>query len=207
MVVVDTAWEQMIPTIREVQWLLQQVLPTYLKSLLLSLGSWAPVLFLLAYSIRPLLLLPSGVFAITAGMVFGAFWGTVYTVVGATAGSCLAFILARRLGRDWVYRRLGERMTVIDRFAADNGFKVILFLRIVPILPFDVVNYGAGLTNISLWSYAAATVIGVSPLTVAFVYFGQSMARLSLAELIGAGAILTITAAVPMLIRQVWRRA
>lgn len=206
MVVVSTAWQELLTDAGSWQQLVQYVLPCYFESVLVSWGKWAPFLFVVLYTARPLFFMPSGVFALTAGLVFGTLWGTVYTIIGAAGGSCLAFLLARQLGRDWVGRRLRGRLGVIDRVTDDNGFKVILLLRLVPVLPFDVVSYGAGLTNIPFLSYLAATVLGITPLTVVFVYLGQSLTQLTMSDILLAGVLVAATLGLPILLRQVLRR-
>lgn len=145
------------------------------KGLVAQAGLWAPAAFVLLYTVRPLLFMPASVLTVTAGLVWGPMLGTAYTAAGATAGAWVAFFLARRLGREFVARRLRGRFAIIDRLAAEQGLSVILSLRLVPLFPFDAVSYAAGLTGVRTGPFVLATLVGALPGTLAYAYLGASL--------------------------------
>ena len=102
--------------------------------------------------------------------------------------------------------RLKHRISAVDRITGEKGFLVILLLRLVPLLPYDVVNYGAGLTNMSFWSYALATLLGVSPSVVLLVYFGRSLADLSLRHLLIGVTGMALLSGLSLWLRRYLRR-
>lgn len=131
----------------------------------------APVVFVVLYAALTVLLVPGAVGSTAAGALFGAFWGTALTVLGATA----AFLIARSLGRAQIERMAGPKIAGVDRWLTDRGVGAVLFLRLVPLFPFNAVNYGAGLTAVPLRTYVAGTAIGILPGTVAFVGLGAGL--------------------------------
>ncbi len=135
----------------------------------------APVVFMLVYVAFTVLFVPGSVLSLLAGPLFGPLLGTVVTLIGATVGACLAFILARFLGRDRIARVTGGRAEAIDSWIGGRGLGPVLFVRLVPLFPFNAVNYGAGLTQLSLRTFAVGTLVGIAPGTAAYVAFGTSL--------------------------------
>lgn len=135
----------------------------------------APVVFVVLYAALTVLLVPGAVGSTAAGALFGAFWGTALTVLGATIGATAAFLIARSLGRAQIERMAGPKIAGVDRWLTDRGVGAVLFLRLVPLFPFNAVNYGAGLTAVPLRTYVAGTAIGILPGTVAFVGLGAGL--------------------------------
>jgi uncharacterized membrane protein YdjX (TVP38/TMEM64 family) len=147
---------------------------TYLRQLVASFGIWGPIIFLIIWTIAPALLLPGLPITLAGGVLFGPFWGVVYTIIGATAGASLAFLVARYLAREWVAHKLsGTKLKSLDDKVAQHGWKVVAFTRVVPVFPYFLVNYAFGLTRITLGAFAVATFFGMIPLTIAFVYFAS----------------------------------
>ncbi len=135
----------------------------------------APVVFVLLYAALTVLLIPGAVRSLLAGALFGPVWGTVLTVVAATIGASAAFLIARSVGRAHVERIAGPRITQIDRWITDRGLGAVLFVRLVPLFPFNTVNYAAGLTGLRLRTFAFGTLVGVIPGTTAYVGLGASL--------------------------------
>jgi uncharacterized membrane protein YdjX (TVP38/TMEM64 family) len=135
----------------------------------------APVLFVGVYAVLTVTLVPGAVGSTAAGALFGAVWGTVLTVTGATLGATVAFLFSRGIGRSFVERRAGRRLTRIDRWLTGGGFGAVLFLRLVPLFPFNVVNYGAGLSGLPLRTFVAGTAIGILPGAAAWVGLGAGL--------------------------------
>lgn len=118
--------------------------------------------------------LPSVVVDIAGGLAFGTFFATIYTIAGGMLGATVNFYIARRLGRGFVERRLGQRaMTQIDMYADRMGARLIFLTRLIPLFNFDWVSYAAGLTRMSYRSYAIASVLGMLLPVIGIVYVGD----------------------------------
>lgn len=135
-----------------------------------SLGIFAPLVFGLIYIAATVLALPGSALTIGGGLLFGTLWGTVINLTSATVGAVLAFLIARYLGRDVVTKLLRNqpKLAGLDEKICKNGFYSVLFLRLVPLFPFNALNYGLGLTKVTFKDYTLATAIGMLP--GAFVY-------------------------------------
>jgi uncharacterized membrane protein YdjX (TVP38/TMEM64 family) len=121
--------------------------------------------FVLLYAVGALFI-PGTVLSFVSAVLFGVLQGTLLTWIGATLGSLPPFFIARRLGRPALEGMLeGQRegLDKLDRWIAERGFRGLLLVRLLPIFPFLLVNYGCGFTTISLRAYASATAIGLLP--------------------------------------------
>lgn len=140
-----------------------------------ELGGWgvlAAVGLMVLHSFIPF---PAELVAIANGMVFGLLWGTVITWVGAMAGAFAAFALARNLGRPFVGVMVSRHnWQPVDRRIARHGAAAVFLSRFVPVVAFNLVNYAAGLTRISWWTFAWTTGLGILPMTVLMVALGDS---------------------------------
>ena len=122
---------------------------------------------------------PAEFVAIANGMVYGSFWGTVITWAGAMLGAFLSFGLTRLLGQPFVYKMVSSRrVRVIDDWVTHHGGKTLLLGRFIPVISFNLINYAAGLTRLSWWTFAWATGIGILPLTIIMVIMGDQMETL-----------------------------
>ncbi|MDP5275793.1 TVP38/TMEM64 family protein [Chengkuizengella axinellae] len=175
---------------------LRRFTPENIRDFILSFGVWAPILYIFLYTVRPLIFFPAIVLTLSGGYTFGPWWGTLYDLIGATMGACLAFIIARTLGRETIERWLGDKIKKMDDISEEKGFKTILFIRLVPLIPFDVINYGAGLSKVKLKDYALATLIGILPGAFAYNYLGASFHNFS-TEFYFAIALVLILMLVP----------
>lgn len=137
-----------------------------------SLGPWGPLVFMLAYTIGPAFLVPGLPLDLAAGILFGPVWGTVYSLVGATAGATVAFLAARTVGRDWTEEKLSGPLRKLKQGVDKGGWEFVAFVRLVPVIPFNLLNYALGLTRIGLVPYALATFVFMAPATVVYVYAG-----------------------------------
>ena len=139
-------------------------------------GAWAPLVYIGAMIVAIVASpIPSVPLDIAAGLTFGLFWGTIYTLIGAEIGAVIAFLVARRLGRPRLVRRLSpEAMRHIDDLSARVGVKAIIVMRLLPAFNFDWVSYAAGLTAISLPRFAIATLIGMTPPVIAITAVGST---------------------------------
>lgn len=141
-----------------------------------SLGLWGPVVFAVCYALAVTALLPGSVLTASAGALFGLTLGTAAVLVGATVGAALSFGLARWLGRPVVARYAGSgRLARLDSYLTRRGFAAVLLVRLVPLFPFSVINYGAGVAGVRFSSYLAATALGIIPGTVVYTGLGGSL--------------------------------
>jgi uncharacterized membrane protein YdjX (TVP38/TMEM64 family) len=137
-------------------------------------GIAAPLIFILVYALAAVLLLPGSVFTLAGGALFGPLWGTVYNLVGATLGATLAFLVARYLAADWAQAKSGKRLNQLIQGVEAEGWKFVAFVRLVPLFPYNLVNYAFGLTRIQLLHYSLATFIFMVPAVYAFTYLGYA---------------------------------
>ena len=157
-----------------------------------SWGAWgvlASIGLMILHSFVPF---PAEFLAIANGMVYGPLWGTVITWSGAMLGAFLAFGLARALGRPFVAMMVARKdWTVLDEWAAIRGGRLVFISRFIPVIAFNLVNYAAGLTRISWWTFAWATGIGILPMTTLMVVMGDRIETLAwqMWLLVGAGAV------------------
>ena len=148
------------------------VTPEMLQAWVASLGIWAPIGFVLLYGIATVAAIPGGIFDLTGGAVFGPYLGSLLDLIGGTLGAALAFLVARYIARDWLEARAGPRLQSVMRSVHEEGWQFVAFVRLVPIFPFNVVNYLLGLTRIPFHHYLAATVVFMAPSTVAYTWLG-----------------------------------
>ncbi len=153
--------------------------PTNIKDWILSLGVWGPIVFIALYASRAVILvIPVGVMSLASGLAFGELLGGVFNLVGATAGSCLSFLVARHLGRGFLdkfgFMKEGK-LASFDESAARNGFRVILIARLIPVFQYDALNFGAGLSKIKFKDYFLGTFLGMAIGAFVFAFLGSSL--------------------------------
>ncbi len=170
-------------------------------------------IFIVAYIAQTALSLPgAAVLSLAAGAVFGVVMGTVYVNIGATAGATLAFLVARYLFHDMIQNKFGPRLEKINSELETRGFNYLLFLRLVPVFPFFLINLGAGLTNMSLRTFVLGTMAGIIPGSIVFCNAGASLATItSMSEVasprvLGSFALLGLFALVPALYQKFRRK-
>ena len=146
--------------------------PAELRTRFAGPGWWAGALYAAVYAAATLSPLPKSVFTLAAGAVFGLAQGLIVVVVGACAGAVVAFYLARALGRDGLHRLTGVRTHRLDAQLARRGFLTVLVARLIPVVPFTIVNYLAGVTALRMPVFLAATALGMLPATTAYVALG-----------------------------------
>jgi len=145
-------------------------------------GWIAPLAFIAGYAIATVFFLPGLVFTLAGGALFGPVYGTLYNLSGATLGATLAFLLARYLAHDWVAQRTGGRLQQLVAGVEREGWRFVAFVRLVPLFPFNLLNYALGLTRIRLSHYIITSFIFMAPAGAAYTYLGYAGR-----ELAGAG--------------------
>ena len=178
-----------------------------LRQFIMGLGAAGPLavvgLMTLAILVSPI---PSAPIALAAGAAYGHTWGTAYIVLGAELGALAAFGLARLLGRDTLQRWLGSRLPK-TRLGSQGTLMAIVFAsRLLPFISFDVVSYAAGLTTLSVWRFALATLAGILPASFLLAHFGGEMATGELDRIMFAVLALGLLTLVPLAVQYLRER-
>lgn len=169
--------------------------------------------FIAVYILQTALSLPgAAILSLAAGAIFGSIMGTVYAVIAATIGATLAFLVTRYLLRDLVLNKFGSKLEGMNRELEQRGFSYLLFLRLVPLFPFFLINLAAGLTRLPLRTFFLGTMIGIIPGGFVYVNAGASLASIdSLSgiaspRVLGSFALLGLFALLPVLYNKVKAR-
>lgn len=172
-------------------------------------GPWGPLAFIAIYVIATIALLPGTVMTLAGGALFGPAAGTFYNLTGATLGATGAFLVSRYLAADWVRARLGERTGQLIAGVEREDWRFVAFVRLVPFVPFNLLNYALGLTRVRVSRYMIASYIAMLPGTFAYTYLGYA-GRAALAGNTGmikkgllALALLACAALLPRILRRV----
>lgn len=183
-----------------------------------GMGAWGAVVYVGAYIMGAVLLIPGSVLTLAAGAIFGLVQGTALVLVAATLGAAAAFLLARYVARDYVERRIGTgRLATVDRALARKGFRLVFLLRLTPVVPYSLLNYSLGLTQVRFRDFLLASA-GMLPGTVLYVYYGKVIGDVAalasgapvprdLAYWIFVGVGLLATIAVTVVVTRTARRA
>lgn len=175
------------------------VTPKAIQKWILSFGIFAPLIYIVLYSIRPFVLFPASVLSLAAGLAFGALYGTIYTIIGATSGAALSFLAASKLGHKVKNKQWDGRAKKIQEQLEQNGFYYVLLLRLIPLFNFDMISYLAGLSKVRFVSFTLATLIGIIPGTFAYNFLGSSLVGGNIAIIIAAVAVFLAITIVPLL--------
>lgn len=139
-----------------------------------ALGWYAPLVFIAGYAIATVFFLPGLLFTLAGGALFGPVFGTLYNLAGATLGATLAFLVARYVASDWVTRRAGGRMQQLIEGVEEEGWRFVAFVRLVPLFPFNLLNYALGLTRLRLSHYIVTSFVFMAPGGAAYTYLGYA---------------------------------
>jgi len=145
-----------------------------LQRALRDAGAWGPLLYMAVYAAGTVLSLPGAILTLAAGAFFGPMLGAFYALTGATIGATVAFAIARYLASDWVARRAGGRTRQLIEGVEQEGWRFVAFVRLVPLFPFNLVNYALGLTRIRMLDYALASYVFMLPGAFAYAYLGYA---------------------------------
>ena len=147
---------------------------TLLETWVNRAGIAGPVAFVLIYALGTILFLPGSVLTLAGGALFGPVLGTILNLTGATLGAALAFLVSRHLASGWVARKTGGRLKQLIRGVESEGWRFVAFVRLVPLFPFNLLNYALGLTRIPFWHYVIASCICMLPGAIAYTYLGYA---------------------------------
>jgi len=180
-----------------------------LEALIASAGALGPLAYMALYALGTVLFLPGALFGIAGGALFGPIWGSLWNLAGATAGATLSFAAARYLAAGWVERRAGGIVKRLVQGVEAEGWRFVAVTRLVPFVPFNILNYALGLTRVRLDHYILASIVCMVPGTVAYTWLGHagkealagnaSAIRYALLAL----GVLALVAFVPRLLRRI----
>lgn len=147
--------------------------PEDIRDFIQKKGILAPIVYVLLLSLLPLLLFPDSVLVIAGGMLFGLVRGTILTSIGSLIGGVIAFLISRAFGSKVVRKITKKDLVLFEKYKGYSGFFIILLLRLIPLFPFKVVSYSAGLTDMKLRDFCLATVIGSLPGIIVYTNLGD----------------------------------
>lgn len=202
-------WSLAVLAVALVIWLSRSVFDVNaedLRNWILSFGLWAPLVYIIAYTIRPLIFFPASVLSIAGGLAFGAWMGTLYTIIGATLGAALSFIVAKTVGKSLVKKQWTGNAAKIQTQMEQNGFLYVLLFRLIPVINFDLISYLAAIAKVRFVSFALATLIGIIPGTFAYNFLGSSFVSGNPQIIAAAVAVFIVLTVVPILIRNRWAK-
>ncbi|MEE8540647.1 MAG: TVP38/TMEM64 family protein [Desulfobacterales bacterium] len=144
--------------------------PKALGKFLEAAGIWAPLVYVLVYTVGVCLFIPGTLLTGLGAAIFGAYWGFAYVWVGAMMGAAAAFVIGRSLGREFAASLIGDKLKKYDDAIERNGFATVLYLRLV-YFPFTPMNFGMGLTRVRFSDYLLGTGLGIIVGTFIFTFF------------------------------------
>ena len=134
--------------------------------------------YIALFAILPAFFFPVAVLALAGGLLFGLLWGSVYTFIGAIVNCCLMFLMARYIGREKVRKLVQRKLSLqwqkrLDGLGGREGALLLIVLRLIPAVPYNLINYAFGLTEMKLTTYLFFSAVGIIPGTLAFINIGD----------------------------------
>lgn len=172
-------------------------------------GVIAPVVFMLIYAMAAIFFLPGSVLTLAGGALFGPVYGTFYNLTGATIGAALSFLISRYLSSDFVEKKSGGKIKQLINGVEKEGWRFVAFVRLVPLFPFNLLNYALGLTKIPFIQYLIATYLFMLPGAFAYTYLGYVGREAAsggdglITKVLIALALLAVVAFLPRLIKSI----
>jgi uncharacterized membrane protein YdjX (TVP38/TMEM64 family) len=164
-----------------------------LQSWLEKMGIFAPIIYITLYTLCTLLILPSTPLNLTGGAIFGIWWGTLWTTVAALVAAIAAFAFTRTIGRELISQKLVGKWEAIDTEICQGGLFYLFAVRLLPIIPYGLVNFAAGLTSIKFQDYFIGTFLGTLPGVLPFVMMGSGISQLSKGKIVPLMCALGLT--------------
>jgi uncharacterized membrane protein YdjX (TVP38/TMEM64 family)/rhodanese-related sulfurtransferase len=185
-----------------------QLDPAAIEGAMRNLALWGPVAHVVLFALGTVLFVPGALFGLAGGVLFGPLWGTILNLAGATLGATAAFLVARYVAADSVRRKGGARLERLIHGVEAEGWRFVALTRLVPLVPFNLLNYALGLTRIPLVQYALASLVSMIPGTLAYTWLGHAGREAAAGSgtairyaLVGL-AVLATVAFVPRLLRR-----
>lgn len=148
--------------------------PAVIENTMQELGPWGPLAHIALFALGTVLFFPGALFGLAGGVLFGPFWGTLLNLAGATLGATAAFLVARYVAADWVREKAGARLERLIKGVEAEGWRFVALTRLVPLIPFNLLNYALGLTRIPVVSYVLASLVCMVPGTLAYTWLGHA---------------------------------
>lgn len=182
----------------------------YLREI--SSNWWFPLLFILIYVIGVIISFSGLILTVAGGLIFGVIKGTLINVIASNIGASIAFLIGRYLGRDFVEKLVKGKLKSIDDKIEENGFITILRLRLIPIVPFNLLNYASGFSKVKYREYVLGSVIGMFPGTFIYTFFADAILidptkqKEAFLKLIIATSLLIATSFIPNLFKKIAKK-
>jgi len=158
---------------------LSDLTPASIRDYIQSFGRLAAFVYVGAYVFNTISIFPPiAALSLSAGLVFGEIWGALFLMSGAIIGTSITFVISRFFGRGLIEKLLKGKFKNFDEKLERNGFMTVLFFRLVPLVPYEVLNYACGLSKIKFRDYALATFLGIIPGVVVSAFFGGSLGEI-----------------------------
>lgn len=159
-------------------WLFSQVEAADIQDFVAGFGPWAPVVYMGLFALLPAVFFPVAVLALAGGLLFGLWAGSIYTFLGAMINCTVMFWLARTVGytrvKALVESKLSEKwQNRLNAAAGREGFLLLIILRLIPAVPYNLINYAFGLSRMSYGAYLLASAMGIIPGTLVFINIGD----------------------------------
>ena len=151
-----------------------QVDPALVENAMRAIGPWSFAVHVVLFALGTVFFVPGVLFALAGGVLFGPVWGTILNLAGATLGATAAFLAARYVTGDWVRRRAQGRLDRLIAGVEAEGWRFVAFVRLVPLVPFNLLNYALGLTRIPLVPYVVASLVCMTPGAIAYTWLGHA---------------------------------
>ena len=173
-----------------------------IKTFVLGFGIYAPLIFIILFTLAPLIFFPDGILALAGGLIFGFAWGSVYIIVGALCGGTLSFYLARLYGNKMREKLAHEKLINFQKSVQKHGFVMILLLRLVPLVPFNIISYSAGFSTICYRDFFFATLLGMMPGVLVYANIGAQSLSFGSREFYISVSLLVVLVVVSMVLKQ-----
>lgn len=153
--------------------------PASIRDYIQSFGKLSVLVYVLAYTLNTISVFPPiAPLSLTAGLAFGAVWGAIYLMISALIGTSITFMISRLFGRGLVEKILKGKFKNLNEKLERNGFFTILFFRVIPLVPYEILNYAPGLSKVKFKDYFFATLLGLIPGVVIAAFFGGSLGEI-----------------------------
>ena len=191
-------------------WLGSLVTPPQLQEAVSRCGNWAALAYIGLFALLPAFFFPVAVLALAGGLLFGLWWGSLYTFLGAILNCTIMFLLARYAGREQVEQLMKRKLSPLwqsrlQSLNSSGGFLLLVILRLIPAVPYNLINYAFGLTEMKLSVYLIFSAIGIIPGTLAFINIGdKALDPASPDFLISIGLLIALLAVTALLGRKLY---
>lgn len=174
-------------------------------------GILAPLAYIFVWAVLPVFFFPVPILALAGGLSFGLIDGTIYTLIGAMINSSVMFLLANILAKDMVTKYLEKKLpkkwwNKFRRAEDREGFMIVLVCRLIPVMPYNVINYVSGLTEIKFRNYFLATFIGILPGTIIFLNVGDKILDIRSPEFIISIVLVIILTVVSLVLGKIFTK-